>query len=198
MLPDLHDETAQSLTALHLSLQRLSHGLPNEVQAEVESLVLLVRDTMTAVRNLATDLRPPALDELGLVPALQEWLDRLSFRGSCEMVFDCDGKVPRLPAAIETAVFRIAQEAVTNAVRHGSGACTVRVHLQADGDHLRLQVTDDGAGFDPKATDTRSRQGLGLFSMQERSSQIGAVLTIDSSPGAGAKIELAVPLVAHA
>lgn len=195
---DLHDETAQSLTALHLGLQRLAHNLPESAQADVASLAMLVRDTMTAVRNLATDLRPPALDELGLVPALGEWLDRLSSRVSFGIVFDCPAKVPRLSYALETAVFRIAQEAVTNAARHAAGARTVQIHLHSDGDRLRLTVVDDGAGFNPEATDGRSRQGLGLFSMHERSSQIGAQLTINSTPGCGTKIQLVVPLADHA
>ncbi len=192
---DLHDETAQSLTALHLGLQRLAHGLPAETQVEVGSLAALVRDTMAAVRDLATDLRPPALDELGLVPALQDWLDRLSPRAPFAIVFDCDAKVPRLSAAVETAIFRIAQEAVTNAARHACGARAVRVHLQVADGRLLLQITDDGAGFDPQATDIRSRQGLGLFSMQERASQVGGLLTIESFPGGGSKVRLLVPLV---
>lgn len=195
---DLHDETAQALTAVHLSLQRLAHGLPGQAQAEVASLALLVRDTMSAVRNLAVDLRPPALDELGLVPALQEWLDRLSARVSLEIVFDCGVSVPRLSHAVEIAVFRVAQEAVSNAARHAVGAHTIWVHLHSDGDRLRLEVADDGAGFDPKAKDIHSRRGLGLFSMQERSSQIGAQLTIDSSPGSGSKVQLMLPYVADA
>lgn len=191
---DLHDETAQALTAVHLGLQHLVHGLPPAVQDEVQALQTLVRDTMSSVRDLATNLHPHILDEMGLASALQEWLGRLAVRVSFELHFECDDDVPRLPDSTETAVFRIAQEAVTNAARHAATARTVQVGLWIESANLHLRVEDDGCGFDPAAGAAGRSPGLGLLGIRERARQIGAVLQVDTSPGKGTRVRLCVPL----
>ena len=188
---DLHDVTAQALTAVHLSLQRLAHEVPPALAPEVETLQGLARDTMSVVRDIAVNLHPHALDEMGLVPALQDWLDRFSARVPFAVEFQSDGDASRLPTAVETAAFRIAQEAVTNAARHADGARAVRVDLHLEPGALRLRVSDDGCGFDP-ARSRGGRPGLGLLGMHERARQIGARLTVGSAPGHGTRIDLVV------
>ena len=195
---DLHDETAQALTAVLLSLERMAHDLPPSALPEVHAVESLVQKTMIAVRDIATDLHPPVLDEMGLVPALQDWLDHFSSRVPLPVLFNCDASMQRLSRTIETAVFRIAQEAVTNAVRHAREARSILVELHIDEADLNLRIVDDGLGFrhdDP--TGGPVRRGLGLIGMQERTRQIGGIMEVVPVKPRGTAVRLTVPLRQH-
>lgn len=192
---DLHDETAQSLTAVHFGLQRLAHhvGSP-EVQEQAEDLAAAVRQTLTELHRLAADLRPSELDELGLVPALREWLAACAERSSVTVQFETDGDSFGLREWAETAVFRIVQEAVTNAYKHAE-AQRVSVHLIRVGREIVVSISDDGRGFDaPAVLADPYRSGMGLHGMQERAATLGGRLVVSSVSGAGTRIELRIPL----
>lgn len=192
---DLHDETSQALTAILLSLERMAHDLPQPALPQVHALESLVRQTMTAVRNIAIDLHPPVLDEMGLVPALQEWLDHFSLRVPLPVMFICDASMPRLSRTVETALFRIVQEAVTNAVRHARQAHAVHVELRVDEARVFLQIVDDGLGFVRRqAAGEPARRGLGLIGMQERARQIGGTMEVVPATPRGTVVRLTVPL----
>ncbi len=188
---DLHDEAAQALTAVHLGLHHLAHQVGAQARPEVESLAALARETMDAVRNLAQDLHPHALDELGLLPALEDWVGRVVRRSGVDVCLEASAEWPRLALALETAAFRIAQEAVTNALRHAQ-AHTVCVRLGVDAGAVVLEVADDGTGFDANGAAGGVR-GMGLFNMEQRARQAGGLLTIWSRPGGGTRVRLRVP-----
>jgi signal transduction histidine kinase len=139
---------------------------------------------------LVHDLRPVALDELGLVPALRQHLAQCEREHSLVITFEADGG-QRLPAAVETALFRIVQEAVNNVVRHAQ-AQHVDVALKRDVDRVRLQIVDDGLGFDMQLP--RSGRGIGLWSMSERVEQLDGEFEVCSAPGQGTTVTAAVPL----
>ena len=189
---DLHDEAAQALTAVHLGLQHLAHQVGAPARSEVESLAALARETMDTVRNLAQDLHPHALDELGLLPALEDWVGRVGRRSGADVRLEACGEWPRLALALETAAFRIAQEAVTNALRHAQ-AHTVCVRLGVDAGAFVLEVADDGTGFVVHRTEGGVR-GMGLFNMEQRARHAGGLLTIWSRPGGGTRVRLRVPV----
>src|SRR5262249_13067992 len=138
------------------------------------------------VRNLSLDLRPSLLDDLGLPAALRWYLDRQSKRAGFAVTFSADPPDIRAAANLETACFRVAQEALTNIVRHAA-ARNVRVELRRQDNELQLKIHDDGCGFDVAAAKERAVRGgsLGLLGMQERVLLIGGRIDIDSSTGLG-------------
>ncbi|MFN2562133.1 MAG: sensor histidine kinase [Jatrophihabitans sp.] len=184
---DLHDGLGPALAGHLLRLEVAARALEPASEA-ARSLALLrdeMRATMIDVRRVVEGLRPPALDELGLVGALRETLARLTVGSTVEVGLEAD-EVPALPAAVEVAVFRIVNEAVTNVVRHsGAGRCAVR--LQGCGDTLRLCVDDDGRGLTLDAG-----AGHGLDTMRERAEEIGGTLAVVST--VGTRIQAEIPL----
>lgn len=157
-------------------------------------MVETVEQTLQEVRRLSFDLRPSLLDDLGLIPALRWNLDRQAQQAGFAAQFR--GNLPsRLPAYLEVACFRIAQEALTNVVRH-AGAKQVSVELQQHTMELQLTVRDDGVGFEvPRAFERATAgTGLGLLGMQERAQLVGGRLEIESVPTYGTEIRLLVPL----
>jgi signal transduction histidine kinase len=147
------------------------------------------------VQQISLDLRPPLLDELGLVPALR-WLARQqSQRAKLRVSFTAHVESVELDPPTRTACFRVAQEAITNAIRHGH-ATTVSVELRAELDRVRLVVHDDGVGFDHDAMQQRAVRGasVGLLSMKERASLLGGGLEVNSAPGRGTEIRAWFPL----
>jgi signal transduction histidine kinase len=183
---ELHDEIGQVLTAVKIRLQSQPGALGSGALAEC---VGIVDEALSRVRNLSLDLRPPQLDDLGLVPALRWYLARHG--GGTEGGIGFVAEVPpvRLPAAVETACFRIAQEAVTNALRH-AGAQRVWVELRQRGPELHLVVGDNGAGFDAAAARDGAAAGrsLGLLGMEERAALAGGRLALISAPGRGTEV----------
>jgi len=192
---ELHDELGQSLTAIKINLQayeRLAQGVPDGLTAEN---IRIVEDALKQVRGLAAALRPSMLDDLGLVPALSWMTEQNAMRTGIDMAFHCPMPQIRLSADIETACFRIVQEAITNIVRHAR-CSQVQIHLSHEDGTLVLCVADNGCGFDVAAMRQRAKAGasMGVLGMQERASLIGGSLTMESEPGCGSTLTLRCPL----
>lgn len=192
---DLHDDLAQALTAVKLSLSGLRPGLPAEAHAvAVESALAIVDRSIRQTRDLSLALHPPMLDILGLAPTLRWFLDE-RLRGApvqARVSIEVSGR--RFPPAVESACFRLVQEAVTNALRHsGARALTIAVEEQPDG--LAVSVRDDGRGFDPADAWSRAAAGgsAGLAGMQERVALAGGSFEVSSRPGEGTRIGARLP-----
>ena len=194
---ELHDQTGQPLTSLIMTLGMLSEANSlDEAKARVHELRAVVSQILQEVHDLALELRPSVLDDLGLLAALRhlhkEFQDR--FRLPVDLqVLSLDGK--RLPSDVETALYRIVQEALTNVARHAH-ASGVSVLLERRGGVVKLIVEDDGAGFDVPSLAPLGQLGerLGLYGMQERAALLGGTFTIESTPGTGTAIYVEVPL----
>ena len=193
---DLHDEVNQALTAILLRLEALAHETPAERAPEVAELKRLVNKAMDELLNLARQLRPSALDDHGLVPAVETQLKRFSARTGIEVRLATDGEPDMLPEVVQTAIYRVAQEALTNVTRH-AGATVVELDLEEEECAVELRVRDDGGGFDPSAVVRPSADvqggGLGLVGMAERARLVGGELDVRSAPGGGTTITLRVP-----
>jgi signal transduction histidine kinase len=194
---ELHDQTGQPLTSLIIGLRVFEEASPTpEVQARTQDL----RDTATQilqdVRGLALQLRPSVLDDLGLLAALRHYLKGYQDRFHLLVDFEALGlHKERLPPEVETALFRITQEALTNVVRHAQ-AHSVTVLLEKRETSVMLIVEDDGKGFDvTRVMDSRPRErNLGLYGMRERASFLGGTLTIESTLGTGTTVFVGIPL----
>src|ERR687897_579061 len=145
---DLHDEVNQALTAILLRLEALAQDSPPARVDEVDELKRLVNQAMDELLNLARQLRPSALDDHGLIPAVETQLKRFSARTGVEVSLDTQGEPDTLPEVVQTAIYRVAQEALTNVTRH-SGATVVELDLAEHDGGAELRVRDDGGGFDP-------------------------------------------------
>jgi signal transduction histidine kinase len=188
---ELHDDFGQVLTALKLNLIRSERD-------EAES-ISLVDGAIARMRDLAYDLRPPMLDELGLSASLRWHVEREARRAGLEFQLELAPPEVRWAPTVETTCFRVAQEALTNVIRHGQ-ARRVEVELHDAGGELRLTVRDDGRGFDVSEAHRRAIRGgsQGLLSMHERVALAEGVLEIDSSPGRGTAVHARFPLSAGA
>jgi signal transduction histidine kinase len=188
---ELHDETGQALTSILLGLRSLEDGPDSHDNgAAVAELRQLVVSTLQDVRRLAVELRPAALDDFGLVPAIERLRDIVEETGDISVDVQSELSDDRLPADAETALYRIAQEAFTNVLKH-AGAARVTVKLSRRDDVVTLAVHDDGEGFDS----ANVREGsLGLLGMRERVALLGGRLTIDSTVGAGTMLTAEVPV----
>ena len=185
---DLHDEVNQSLTGLLLRLEAARESAPPELEGELAETKALANQAMRELLSLARQLRPTALDDLGLVAAIEGQVEQLR-RGEIDASLRVDGDFSDLAADPQLVVYRVAQEALSNAARH-SGAQQVKVRLRrTDGGGVALEVADDGRGF---AFD-ESERGLGIGGMRERALLIGAELTIESRPDKGTNVRLTVP-----
>jgi two-component system sensor histidine kinase UhpB len=184
---DLHDEVNQALTAILLRLEALSHAAP-EVGEEVSELKKLVNQAMAELLHLARQLRPTALDDHGLVPAIESQLRRFSAQTGVRTAIRADGAPDRLDSDQEIVIYRVAQEALSNIAQHAA-ARHVEVGLNANGHGVELTVCDDGRGFDTRG----ERDSLGLSGMNERARLIGGRLHIHSEPGEGTALTLQVP-----
>jgi len=193
---ELHDETIQALVALSRQLDTLASsdkGLPEDSRLRLEELRQQVNNTMQSVRRLSQDLRPAALDRLGLLSAL-EWLvsDVKEYSGIA-MKINVIGTERRLPEEVALVLFRITQEALRNVWRHAQ-ATRAEITVQFDENKTSVTVSDNGKGFKPpKTTDDLARDGkLGLAGMQERARLLGGSLTVQSEPGKGATVTVEV------
>jgi two-component system sensor histidine kinase UhpB len=185
---DLHDEVNQSLTGLLLRLEAAREAAPPELEAELAETKALANQAMQELLSLARQLRPTALDDLGLTAAIAGQVEQLA-RGEIQAEFVADGDFSDLDDDTQLVVYRVAQEALSNATRH-SGAEHVAVTLRrSKADGVELEVADDGRGF---AFD-ESEGGLGIAGMRERALLIGAKLTIESRPESGTTVHLVVP-----
>jgi two-component system sensor histidine kinase UhpB len=187
---ELHDEIGQCLTALKINLegvQRIARD-PAVVNRVGESVALSAH-TLDQVRRLSVDLRPSQLDDLGLEPALRSVLSRQASTGGFATHYESDLNGAALSSQVETACFRVCQEALTNIIKHAH-ARNVWVRIELRGDRLQLCVRDDGRGFDPEQGKGRALAGesFGLLGMQERAMLVGGQLEIHSAPGRGTEV----------
>jgi two-component system, NarL family, sensor histidine kinase UhpB len=193
---DLHDEVNQALTAILLRLEALAQETPPERAPEVVELKRLVNQAMDELLNLARQLRPSALDDHGLRAALETQLKRFSARTGVEARLETAGDPDALADVVQTAIYRVAQEALTNVTRH-AGATVVELVVAEDGGGVELRVSDDGRGFDPAVLphvkSLTPGRGLGLIGMAERARLVGGELDVRSAPGGGTTIALRVP-----
>jgi signal transduction histidine kinase len=187
---ELHDETGQALTSILLGLKPLERSAAtDEARAEVAAVRELVVSTLQDVRRLAVELRPSALDDFGLVPAVERLAD--TFREQAGIRVDLEAQLDeeRLTTEVETALYRIVQEALTNVVKHARARHVSILLTRRDGGVAAI-IEDDGRGFDPGAT---REDGLGLTGMRERVGLVGGRLRIESAPGAGTTLVAEVP-----
>jgi two-component system sensor histidine kinase UhpB len=170
------------------------------MRGQINELREVTAETLEAVRKLAVELRPATLDDLGLLAALEAYTDSYSSRNSVLVAFSTDGFDTwdsRLPSQVELVLYRVIQEALTNAAKHAN-AQTLRVELCRRREEVVAAVEDDGRGFDVEEMMRSRERGLGLFGMQERLALVGGQLDIDSARGRGTRIHARVPLVSAA
>lgn len=194
---ELHDEVGGALTAVKLNLQALRRAqTAEEGEAILVDGLALVDGAIQSVRALSLDLRPAVLDDLGLIPALKWYCERQAQRAGVAIELALDAIDLKAAPPLESASFRIVQEAVTNALRH-AGARRVRVALRREDGHFAIEIADDGGGFDAAAARRRGLAGesSGLLGMEERAVLLGGRLVIDSTAGAGTRVRarFAVP-----
>jgi signal transduction histidine kinase len=186
---DLHDGLGPQLASLTLTLAAARELLRQDVDAAdrlLQELSIHTQAAIADIRRVVYDLRPPALDDLGLVLALREQAEHYSQAG-LQITINTPEHLPPLPAAVEVAAYRIVQEALTNVVRHAQArTCTVCLTL---GDALDVEIRDDGVGLPPGV-----RAGVGLTSMRERTAELGGMCRIESMPGRGTCIHARLPL----
>jgi len=191
---ELHDDTAQALTSILVRLRLLERSTKDpEVLVNVGELHELTAGALDSVRRMAMDLRPAALDDLGLVPALRAYADKYSRNWPLGVDVRVDGLSTRLPPDVELVLYRVVQEALYNVAKHAS-ASIVQVSLTSRPDQVVLNVKDNGVGFDQSGGARRSGSGLGLFGMRERLALVGGDLIVQSARDKGTKITARVPL----
>ena len=190
---ELHDEVGQSLEARLVDVGRLSRLVPAGEQVmgdQIARVKGLAENSVKTVRDITLLLRPSMLDDLGLIPALEWQARETSRRGDMEVDVHSEDVSEQLPDEIKTCAYRLVQEALNNAAAHAS-ARNARVAVVQKNDKLRVQITDDGKGFDPQRV-----RGVGLIGMEERVKRLGGTLKIDSRAGQGTTVaaELPVPV----
>ncbi|MDQ3720088.1 MAG: sensor histidine kinase [Actinomycetota bacterium] len=188
---DLHDEVNQALTAILLRLEALACDSPPERADEVAEIKRLANQAMEELIGLARQLRPAALDDHGLVSAVEAQLKLFGARSGVRTSMTARGDAGALDDDRQTTVYRIAQEAMTNAGRHSAaGEVDIQLAIEADG-RTEMRIWDDGRGFDPSSS--QGHAGLGLSGMAERARLVGGELDIRSAPAAGTSITLRLP-----
>jgi two-component system sensor histidine kinase UhpB len=191
---ELHDETAQTLTSLLVRLRILERANDlAQVRASTAELRELAHKALEEVRNMARELRPSTLDDLGLVAAAQSYTEHTAELLGFTVTFDSARFPQRLDPQVELVLYRVIQEALTNVARHAN-ARHVSVTLTQEGGCAVAIIQDDGVGFDLEAVMASKERGLGLIGMRERMSLVGGRLAISSRPGAGTTVRAEVPL----
>ncbi len=189
---ELHDEIGQALTGLRLTLDLTRRLPPDRLRPSLDQAQGLVQELTGKVRDLSLRLRPSMLDDLGLLPALLWHVERFAAQTRVRASLEHRGLEGRLPTEVETAAYRIVQEALSNVARHaGVGGCAVRVWLEEG--VLRLRVEDEGRGFDARPTKGRA-PSTGLSGMRERATLLGGRLTVESAPGRGTRLAAELPV----
>ena len=203
---ELHDELGQSLTAVRMNLAAIERALPVEytdvvhiVGERLQEAALLTDQTLEQIRELSLNLRPPMLDDLGLGPTLRWYIKQFAARMKLETTFDMHGLDDRIgqrfASEIETALYRVVQEALTNVSRHAC-ATKVAIVLRYDDTAISVQIEDDGQGFDMmQASPHRNGAlGMGLLGMHERVTLLGGTFEVISEQGSGTRISLSIPM----
>jgi two-component system sensor histidine kinase UhpB len=184
---ELHDEIGQTLTAVMLEAERAAEGDPALAPRELGRITDALRDSLDEVRRIARELRPEALDDLGLVSALMALCSRVDAQAGPRVRRTLNGKLPPLSPETELVIYRVAQESLTNALRHAD-AKTVNIGLEGSEERVILSVTDDGTGM----PDEPPRGTAGIAGMRERALLVGGRLSIESRPGEGTEVRLEV------
>lgn len=195
---DLHDWTSPNLAAVSINLSILAEALAedsaNDILERLEDTRALIDDTVAGIRNISAELRPSLLDYAGLVPAMESYAQH--FRRRCGVVVQIDAppQPPRLDEDLESGLFRIFQEALTNVAKHAQAA-SVSVQIDHNDDHFAMAICDDGIGFEPKQLwDNPIPCGLGLVNMKDTAELSGGSFVIESIPGQGTCLEVRIPL----
>jgi signal transduction histidine kinase len=195
---ELHDRVGQNLTALGINLNVLQALIPptlpsaDRIRARLDDSLALVEQTAERIRDVMASLRPAVLDDYGLRAALEWYGAQFAARTSLSTTVQGEEPDPRLASRVENALFRIAQEALTNVAKHAQ-ATEVTVTVEVDGDTVRLVVADDGIGFDPsRVNETGRRQGWGLLTMTERAGAVGGRCHVESHPQQGTQVVVEV------
>ena len=194
---ELHDRVGQNLTALSISVDILKTQLPgngNEAfRSRLDDAAALLESTAGAIENVMSELRPPMLDDYGLLPALQWYANEFSSRTGIEVMVDGDERIERMTQASEIALFRIMQEALNNVAKHAH-ARRVHITLEHSDTQFIMSVSDDGVGLDPAPTPvSRRRPGLGMVTMRERTQAVGGQFEIGAASGRGTRVVVRIP-----
>ena len=184
----LHDEAGQTLTAIALEIERAATIVPEAERERMAELALQLHASLDDIRRLTRELRPEALDDLGLVNALIALTSRAARQGDLEIERQLSAELPSLSTELELVIYRVAQEALTNVLRHAEASRCV-VALASDAETIELTVTDDGRGL----PDRLDEDTIGIEGMRERALLAGGTLAIESSPGKGTVVRLRVP-----
>jgi signal transduction histidine kinase len=191
----LHDETGQALTAIGLGLRGAATVLrqdSDKAGQHLRELEGLAERSLNELQRVITDLRPSHLDDLGLAAALRWYAEEVQGRAPIEVAVEVTGEARELPSVVSTALFRVAQEALTNVVRHSRASYAIVV-LEFTSDGVRLRVEDNGSGFDIASLRNSARPSWGLLGMEERAHLLGGTMKVESSPGGGTTIDVTVP-----
>jgi signal transduction histidine kinase len=196
---ELHDEMGQRLTAMHINLVEIEKSLMPEcssvVKERLTETLALVDHTLEQIRELSLDLRPSMLDDLGLVPTLRWYINRYARRLNIEVRFSVMNVEQRLDPEIETTLYRVVQEALTNVAKHAR-ATEVRIRLERTESTLTALIEDNGqGGISHISHGKHLRQGIGLLGMQERVTGLGGEFRIQSPPGQGTQLLIEIPIV---
>ena len=192
----LHDEAGQLLASVHIALEGIARELAPSASRRLKAVKGLLDQIEAHLRQLSHELRPTILDDLGLLPALEFLADGVSKRAKLPVTVG-GTTIGRLPAAVETALYRIVQEALNNATRHARASRTT-IRLEQNGQLIRCLISDDGIGFDVPATINRKgHTGLGLIGIRERLNSVGGNCQIISAPGQGTTLQVEIPLEAQ-
>jgi signal transduction histidine kinase len=189
----VHDEAGQLLVAVHLALANVERELPQSQQTQLAHIEELLNEVEKHLRRYSHELRPTMLDDLGWIPAVSFLAEGISKRAN--LPIHVNAKVPgRLPGTVETTLYRVVQEALTNAVKHAR-AGNIWIHAWIDEQVLHCSIRDDGMGFDARSIGaSTSRKGLGLIAMKERLSAIGGTLCIESGQKRGTEVLIRLPM----
>jgi signal transduction histidine kinase len=188
----LHDVVGQNLAALRINLNIVkiesAPAMAGGMGARLNDSLKLVEETIGSIRNVMTELRPAVLDDYGLTPVLRWYAEQFVERTGVVTTVIEQGPTRRLPPGVEEALFRIAQEALTNVAKYAR-AGKVLVTFDTTSNVSRLTIADDGCGFDPSALKQPAKDhGWGLMIMRERAAAVGAELSVESSPGQGTRV----------
>jgi signal transduction histidine kinase len=192
---ELHDEVGQSLTAISVMLATLNSHEPGDdlFAQKIDSMQRLIEETTEAIHHFARELRPAMLDELGLLPALRSHFKNYSKRTRLPVHFHASPQAEKLGSEKKTALFRVAQESLTNVAKHAQ-ASRVEVSIRISGGQVRMEIADNGKSFhvDGKRSGKRN-QRLGLLGMEERVRLINGKFTVQSVPGRGTTVRVTIP-----
>ena len=189
---ELHDGIGQTLTAVTIQAERAAEGDAAEAPHALRDVANSVRDSLDEVRRIARELRPEALDDLGLVNALIALCNRMDGQDGPRIERNLQGELPPLPDEVELVLYRIAQESLTNALRHAN-ARSIRIWLEADAESVALRVSDDGDGMPRRLPEGTS----GIAGMRERALLVDGRFSIESVPRRGTEVRLRIPLSAN-